>query len=77
MRTHSALFSGGVDGTLGAQRLEAYSHWRVPGEIYSETQRKQEAIEVRTATKTTTPHKVGTHASGPALGYNSKSFYRM
>ena len=63
---------------LGAERLEAYSHWRVPGEIYSESDRHAQLLAERSvdAGKTTKVTKIGAHAPGPAMGFNSKYLYR-
>ena len=66
-------------------RTMEYSHWRgAVGDIYSEAKRPPPAWktasessvfrladDVKTATR-----KVGAHATGPGIGFNSKFYYR-
>jgi hypothetical protein len=55
----------GVDNT----KLQAYSHWRVRGDVYSES--AQAKPEPPPAGKTSVPQKIGVNRSGPAMGFYS------
>lgn len=57
------------------QKLQAYSHWRVQGDVFSESAKAKPPVQA--AGKTTAICKIGAHKSGPALGYHSTYNYRL
>ena len=60
----------------GPERLSEYAHWRVQGDIYSESPSARPPPDRVSSDHKFKPRKLGAHESSPALGYYDRSLYR-
>ena len=60
----------------GPERLSAYAHWRVQGDIYSESPSARPPPDRVSSDHKFKPRKLDAHESSPALGYYDRSLYR-